>query len=306
MRLNQSSSRPYKALNRRKHQLTNSSAASLWISRCYRIQWSSNQRRLVSFKGGFSDCCGQNMLVEVVWRQETNVNSQIIAALWQCDGSVVPIKFLLVSFETCNALVVVWFGRAKPAMHHGTWHGTNWLSTCARDPMTPHPGHPSVSSHEKIVAHMPSMKWLSCPLSPLLVHADNSSFLRSPHFAHHDDHWWIAWRNWPIPKQISTTGITDWRPSCDGGLGGKMFGPSVEVRSAQAAELITLKEILASAGSLSSWSKQERKFKDWASTWNGWLNRQSGKRHSHSQWGEEETCVDKDHVELDRDSQEPT
>ena len=33
----------------------------------------------------------------------------------------------------------------------------------------------------------------------------------------------------------------------------------------------------------SSWSRG-RKFKDWASTWNGWLNRQSGKGHSHSRW----------------------
>ena len=100
-------------------------------------------------------------------------------------------------------------------------------------------------------------------LPPLLVHADNSSFLLSPHFAHGSG----AGGCRSNPRQYIMT-ITDelldemgrsrnksrrrespsdalWvrGPGCDGGLGGKMFGPGEEVRRAQAAEAIGLKDI---------------------------------------------------------------
>ena len=36
-----------------------------------------------------------------------------VAAQQRCHGSVVPVSFLLVSFDTYNSLVVVWSGRAE-------------------------------------------------------------------------------------------------------------------------------------------------------------------------------------------------
>ena len=77
---------------------------------------------------------------------------------------------------------MVWENRARCVSRQVTRHS---LSAHSWDSLAPHPDKPSVSSHEKIVVHMSSMNWLSHPvLSSLPTHADKSSFLLSPHFAH--------------------------------------------------------------------------------------------------------------------------
>ena len=77
---------------------------------------------------------------------------------------------------------MVWENRARCVSRQVTRHS---LSAHSWDSLAPHPDKPSASSHEKIVVHMSSMNWLSHPvLSSLPIHADNSSFLLSPHFAH--------------------------------------------------------------------------------------------------------------------------
>ena len=111
------------------------------------------------------------------------------------------------------------------------------------------------------------MKCLSHPvLSPLPVHADNSSFLLSPHFAHgsgaggcqSNPRQYIMTitdelldeigrsRNKSRRRESPTDALWVRGSGCDGGLGGKMFGPSEEVIRAQAAEAIGLKDIPAS------------------------------------------------------------
>ena len=77
--------------------------------------------------------------IEVV---KTRNECQLIAYLLPLSNVAtevfVPVKFLLVSFETYNALVVVWSGRAEHAPRNVTRHELR-LSAYPRDPMTPHP-----------------------------------------------------------------------------------------------------------------------------------------------------------------------
>ena len=52
-------------------------------------------------------------------------------------------------------------------------------------------------------------------------------------------------RNKSRRRESPTEALWVQGPGCDGGLGGKMFGPSEEVRRAQAADAIGLKDIAA-------------------------------------------------------------
>ena len=53
-------------------------------------------------------------------QKRISAHSLLVAAQYRCQGSVVPVKFLLVLFETYNELVVVWSGRAEHAADYGT------------------------------------------------------------------------------------------------------------------------------------------------------------------------------------------
>ena len=171
-------------------------------------------------------CC---MVSTLKWlRPEANVSSQPTC----CRSVTLPLKCCSSQVSPCLAWDVqrvgcgmVWTSRAHSAPRNVTRHELR-LSAYPRDPMTPHPWQRSVSSHEKSIARMSSMTWLSHPvLSSLAIHAQLivPSEPSRPHFAHgsgacgyqqnprHDDHWWVAWRDWMISRQVSATGVTDRR-----------------------------------------------------------------------------------------------